>query len=280
PEEVGIPPRMRERVRSLTSEKRGLIAVCGPPRSGVTTATIGVVRCIDSYLYTIYNMADLDGRDLAHVVDFKTGANDDLETTIGRALRVEADMILMDPIRDAETAATIFKMQGKVAFIAEVAARDAAYGILQLNRWLGDPELVARGLVAAVSQKMVRLLCSKCKEAYRPNPKMAARIGLPPETRVLYRPPTPPVPTEGVEVEAPEPCNACGETGYLGRTTLFEFIEMTEGMRAVIAAGPTVESIKRQAKKENMLTFQQEGLRLVAEGRTSLEELQRLFKAQ
>jgi type IV pilus assembly protein PilB len=280
PEEIGIPPRMRERVRSLTAERRGLIAICGPPRSGVTTATIGIVRCIDSYLYTIYNMANLDGRDLAHVVDFKTGANDDLETTIGRALRVEADMILMDPIRDAETAATIFKMQDKVAFIAEIAARDAAHGILQLIRWLGEPSLVARGMAAAVSQKMVRLLCQKCKEAYKPNPKMAARIGIPPETRVLYRPPTPPVQTEGVEVEIPEPCDACGETGYLGRTALFEFLEMTEGMRAVVAADPTLEAIKRQAKKENMMTFQQEGLRMVTEGRTSLEELQRLFKAQ
>jgi type IV pilus assembly protein PilB len=215
---------------------------------------------------------------LAHVVDFKAEAQDSLERTIERANRVEADMILMDPIRDPETAATIFKMQRKVAFIGEVAARDAVYGVLQLNKWLKDPELLAEGLAAAVGQRLIRLLCQNCREAYRPNPKLAVRIGLPPETRVLYRPPTTPPPTEGEEAEGPEPCNVCGETGYFGRTALFEFIEMTEGMREVILAGPTPEAIKRQMKKDGMMTLQQEGLRMVAEGKTSLEELQRIFK--
>jgi type IV pilus assembly protein PilB len=263
----------------LAAEKRGLIIVCGPPRSGVTTAIIGVVRCIDSFLYTIYNMANMGGRELTHVVDFKTEQNDDLETTIGRAIRVEADVILMDPIRDAETAATLMKMQEKVCMVAEVAARDAAYGVAQLNRWLNDSDALSRGLAAAISQKMIRLLCSNCKQAYKPNPKLAVRIGLPPETRVLYRPPVPPEPNERGEVEPYDPCDVCGETGYFGRTALFEFIEMTDEMRSVIAEDPSVEAIKRQMKKEKMMTFQQEGLRLVAEGKTSLEELQRLFKA-
>ena len=66
--------------------------------------------------------------------------------------------------------------------------------------------------------------------------------------------------------------------GYFGRTGMFEFLEVTDGMREVIAGKPDAASIRSQMKKEKMTTLQQDGLRLVAEGRTSLEELQRVFK--
>ena len=75
-----------------------------------------------------------------------------------------------------------------------------------------------------------------------------------------------------------EQCETCGSMGYYGRTGMFEFLEMTDGMRAVIAGKPDAAAIRAQMKKDKMTTLQSDGLRLVAEGRTSLEELQRVFK--
>jgi type IV pilus assembly protein PilB len=75
-----------------------------------------------------------------------------------------------------------------------------------------------------------------------------------------------------------EQCENCGSMGYFGRTAMFELLEMTDGMRAVVAGKPDAAAIRSQMKKEKMTTLQQDGLRLVAEGRTSLEELQRVFK--
>ena len=75
-----------------------------------------------------------------------------------------------------------------------------------------------------------------------------------------------------------EQCENCGSMGYFGRTAMFELLEMSDGMKQVITTKPDAASIRSQMKKDKMTSLQQDGLRLVAEGRTSLEELQRVFK--
>jgi type IV pilus assembly protein PilB len=108
---------------------------------------------------------------------------------------------------------------------------------------------------------------------------MLAKIGLPPETKSLYRPPSqrdkPPEEAEGEPVEV---CEVCGGSGYLGRSAIFELAEMTEELRKLVTAGAGVQELKVQARKDKMMTFQQEGLKLVVAGKTSLEELQRIFQ--
>jgi type IV pilus assembly protein PilB len=127
-----------------------------------------------------------------------------------------------------------------------------------------------------ISQKLVRLLCPDCKQAYRPNPKLLQKVGLPPETKVLYRAPKPE--EEEEEDEDYEPCEKCGGVGYFGRTGMVEFIETTPAMKEIIEAGADAAKIREQAKKEKMQSWQSDGMRLVAAGKTSLEELQRVFK--
>jgi type IV pilus assembly protein PilB len=272
PDEIGIPEKLKQTIRELTSQKNGLILACGPPKSGTTTTAIGIVKSVDAYLYTIYSLVDLDGRELAHVTNFETEQGDDLETTISRCLRVEADVIFTDPLRDAETARTVFSFHSKVALISEIVAKDPASAVVQMMKWLDDPKETAEGLKLVIGQKLVRLLCGQCRLAFRPNPKLLSKAGLPPESRVLYRPAT----VEGVEDA--EPCAKCGGIGYLGRTAIFEVIAMTEGMQALVAGGASAYAIRGQSRKEHMLSFRREGIRLVAEGKTSLEELQRVLK--
>jgi type II secretory ATPase GspE/PulE/Tfp pilus assembly ATPase PilB-like protein len=123
-------------------------------------------------------------------------------------------------------------------------------------------------------------LCKDCRLAYRPNPKLLAKIGLPPETKTLYRSPSAPQadPDKPGEAPAYDPCDTCGGTGYLGRTAMFEVVEMTEGIRQLVAAGKGPAELKVLSRKENKITLQQEGLKLVVAGKTSLEELQRVFQ--
>jgi type IV pilus assembly protein PilB len=109
---------------------------------------------------------------------------------------------------------------------------------------------------------------------------MLAKIGLPPETKTLYRAPVTaqPNPEKPKEPVESADCDTCGGTGYLGRTAMFELVEMTEGMRQLVAAGKGPADLKALARKENKFGLQQEGLKLVVEGKTSLEELQRVFQ--
>ncbi len=276
PDDIGLSEDLRLKVRELTSQKRGIILAAGPPMSGTSTTALGLLRSVDAYLYSIYNLADLDGRDLAHITEFKANEGETLDQRLVRVKRQDADVVFVDPIRDAETVKTIWSHAENLAIVSEMPARDAADGIVRIVAALGDPALAASGLDLIVSQKLIRKLCESCRQAYRPNPKLLRKVGLPPETKVLFRVPKP-VETEDGEIEDPPPCRRCGNIGYYGRMALFEVIEMTEDMRKVVAAGANAAQIKAEARKQGMQTFQQDGLRAVAEGVTSLEELQRAF---
>jgi len=282
PAGAGIPEGLRKKIRDITADSGGAILVCGPPRSGTTTTSYAVLRSIDAYMLSIFSIADMQGRDVIHVTPFEVKPDDTFDETINRLKRVEADVLFCDPIRNAESARNIFKAQESLTVLAEFTAKDAAHGIVQLCQWMGDPKLVANGLRAIFSQKLVRLLCQKCRAAFRPNPKLLQRIGLPPETRTLYRATKAPPPHAVDDDEDGEeyiPCRKCGGIGFLRRTGMFEMIEMTDAMKQLVAQNPDVAEIKKLARQEKMTTLQSSGLQLVTAGKTSLEELQRVFKA-
>ena len=276
-EDVGFSKELKEKIREITSEKRGIILACGGPGSGVSTTAFAVLRSVDAYQYTIFLLGDMQGREVPNINSFEKSDGDSFDTILDRAIRSEADVIYLDPIRDAETAASVLKRQSELCFIAEFPASDALGGIVQFAKLVGNAK-AAEGLRALISQRLLRLLCTQCKLAYRPNPKMLAKIGLPPETKTLYRAATAPPEKPAEGAEPVEPCEACGGSGYFGRSAIFELAEMTEGLRKLVAAGANLPELKAQARKDNMITFQHEGLKLVVQGKTSLEELQRIFQ--
>jgi type IV pilus assembly protein PilB len=282
PAGAGLTDDMRTKIRELSHTGSGALLVCGPPHSGTTTTSYAVLRSIDAYMQSIFTIADMGGRDIIHVTPFAVDPSVSWNETIERILRVEAHVLFMDPIHNSETARNVLDAQKRLVIVAEFTAKDAAHGIAQLCQWAGDPKLVAGGLRGIISQKLVRLLCQHCRTAFRPNPKLLQRIGLPPETKTLYRATTAPPPRQLDDDDDEEeyiPCSKCNGIGYLGRTALFELIEMTDPMRTLVVENPDVAEIKKLARAEGMTTLQGSGLELVAKGRTSLEELQRVFKA-
>jgi type II secretory ATPase GspE/PulE/Tfp pilus assembly ATPase PilB-like protein len=279
---AGISDDLRRKIRELSHQGSGALLVCGPPHSGTTTTSFAVMRCVDAYMQSIFTISDMGGRDIIHVTPFEVSPGQSWNEVIDRLIRVEAHVLFMDPIHNAETARNVLDAQKRLVIVAEFTAKDAAHGIVQLCQWAGEPKLVAEGLRGIVSSKLVRLLCQSCRTAFRPNPKLLQRIGLPPETKTLYRATTAPPPRQVQDDEDEEeyiPCSKCNGIGFLGRTGLFELIEMTDAMRQLVAENPDVAEIKKLARAEGMTTLQGSGLDLVAKGKTSLEELQRVFKA-
>ena len=279
PDDVGFSEDLKSKIREYTSHKNGLLLAAGPPNSGVTTVSVAIVRSVDAYMYSIYSLGDLGGRELAHVTPFETKAGDSLSQTIERAKRKEADVCFVDPIRDAQAAKDAVDSADKCSIIAEFPAADAADAVAKLCKLVGNHELVAERLKLVCSQKFIRVLCEKCKQAYRPNPKLLAKVGLPPETKVLYRPPRFDEDDEEEDGEERKVCKRCAGLGYYGRTAMFEVIDATEGMKKVIKQGGDLQAIRHQARQDKMQSFQSDGLRLVLEGKTSLEELQRAFRS-
>jgi type IV pilus assembly protein PilB len=271
PADLGMGEAMRVKLRDLCATKGVVIAV-GPPGSGTTTTLYALVRNVDAYIYTIFTVGDTEGRKLQQITPMEINSSDDLATTLTRAIRKEANVILCDPLREATAAKALFSKHEDVMLLTEMTAKDTPSAVLQLIEWVGDPKLVAAGLKGIVTQKLIRVLCPDCRLAYKPKAEFLKKLGLPEDVPALYR--KPPDAQEG----GMDHCEKCGTMGYFGRTGMFEFLEVTEGMSAVIAAKGDAASIRSQMKRDKMTTLQQDGLRLVAEGKTSLEELQRIFK--
>lgn len=274
PADLGISDDFKLKLRTA-AQKHGLFAAVGPSGSGTTTTLYAVLRGLDAYTNQIFTMCDTGGRKLNNVgpPNFEINPEDDLATTLTRAIRVEANVLFVAPIKDAETAKTLLDKGEDVALMTEFSAKDTASGVVQLLEWAGNPELVSQRLNGLITQKLLRTLCPDCKQAYRPKPEFLKKAGIPAtENTTLYR--KPPA-TEDPNVE---PCEKCNAVGYYGRVAMFEFLDMTDDMRTLVATKPDAAAIRAQMKKEKMLTLQQDGLRLVAEGKTSLEELQRVFK--
>lgn len=276
PQDLGFSEATRQQIRELTSRRHGIIVVCGQPGSGTTTTMYALIRGIDVYLYSIYCIADTGTRELINVKMFEANEGDDIEATIMRIMREEGDVVVAKPIRDAEAARQLMAVADRICIISEMTAKDAANGISQLVEWSGDPKAASEVIDAAYSQKLIRLLCTSCREAFRPNVKLLEKVGLPPETKVLYRKGEPLVDEKTGEEDPP--CEKCGGTGYYGRMAMLEVIVVSDNIRKLIAEGATADQIKVAARSEGCLTFHKDGLRLVAEGKTSLEELQRVFK--
>lgn len=280
PEEVGFTDELGDKVRELVHQKSGVFAVCGPPDSGVTTTFYAVLQAFDRYMFQAYTFMPLDHREVGNIPVFEVESEDDLETSFHRVLRAEADVVVLPPFdpADVETVRTVFEFQKKAAMLTEFQAKDSVTGVRQLCQWVGKPKIVAEGLRGVLTQKLIRTLCERCKQAYRPNPKMLKQLNLPPETKLLYRRPRPPHPDDE-DAEEYEPCRRCDGLGYLGRTAMFELLDMTDKMQQIVASGADPQAMKACMKEEGMLTFQTDGLRLVAEGKTGIDELKRVFQS-
>ena len=275
PADLGFSDALRQSIRDITGHRHGLIVCCGMPGSGVTTTTYALLRGIDVYLYSIYSIAKTD-RELLNIKKFEVNPGDDLQTSMMRMIREEADVIFVDPVRDADTTQQLMSVADRICIISEMQAKDCASAIAQLVEWSGDRQKASELIDAAFSPKLVRLLCPQCREAFRPNPKLLEKVGLPPEIKVLYRKGEPEVDEKTGEED--EPCEKCGGAGFYGRMAMMEVILVSDPIRKLIAEGAPADQIKALARAEGCLTFHKDGLRLVAEGKTSLEELQRVFK--
>ena len=248
----------------------------GPPESGTTSLSLVTLHSSDPYLYSVFNVADVGDHELVNVANYEAEEGHDLELSLDRIIRREADIVYVEPFTDPKVTQLLFEFSDRLAFVGEMPARNPIEAVHQLIEWVGA-DAVMKGLRGIVTQKLIRTLCNDCKQAFRPNPQLLKRLGLPPETTVLYRAPPPPPEDDPEAPTIEDLCADCNGVPYHGRMACYEMLEMTDGMKEVIAAGADPSAIRKQMISDNMMTLQKDALRLVVEGHTSLEEVQRTF---
>jgi type II secretory ATPase GspE/PulE/Tfp pilus assembly ATPase PilB-like protein len=271
--EIGMRERLREQVKSLIARPHGMFLVCGPTGVGKSTTLHVCLLQIDRFqknVITLENPVEYRIENATQIeVNLKVGKT--FASELRSILRQDPDVIYVGEVRDAETAEVACQaaQTGHLVFTT-LHANDTVTAILRLLDLRVAPHLVANALTGILGQRLVRLLCPKCKEQYRPNPEILRRANLPLDKIThFYR-------ARESAPDARKPCPHCGGTGYKGRTAIFEFLLVNDAIRALIKPDPDVEAIRREAVRTGMTHLQEDGLRLVIEGRTSIQEIVRV----
>jgi type II secretory ATPase GspE/PulE/Tfp pilus assembly ATPase PilB-like protein len=196
-------------------------------------------------------------------------------------LRQDPDVIMIGEIRDAETAeiACQAAQTGHLVFTT-IHANDTVTALVRLLDLGVQPATLASAVSAVLGQRLVRLLCPECRVRYKPNPEMLQKANLPADKiKYFHRPPDPDErkPADDPEGE-PVVCENCGGTGYRGRTGIFELLVINDRIRELLRHNPNVNALKQEAVKSGMKYLQEDGLRQVIQGKTSIQELLRVCK--
>jgi type II secretory ATPase GspE/PulE/Tfp pilus assembly ATPase PilB-like protein len=277
---LGMRDRMRDQIRSVVTQPHGLFIVCGPTGAGKSTTLYACLAEIDRFqknVITVENPVEYHIDNVTQIeVNPKAGKT--FASELRSILRQDPDVIYIGEVRDQETAeiACQAAQTGHMVFTT-LHANDTMTALGRLLELDVKPFLVASSVSAILGQRLVRLLCPKCKVGYRPNPEMLRRANLPADKiRLFYRPPKKAEAPEGED--DPVACPWCNGTGYHGRTGIFELMVMTEKLREMIKDNPNLDAIRQEALKGGTVLLAQDGLRVVIEGDTSIEELLRVSK--
>lgn len=263
---LGFEPEMLEIFRSWITKPYGMIIVSGPTGSGKSTtlhAALKEIQCEEDNIVTVEDPVEYQIDRIAQVA-----TNEKIGLTFGAALRhilrQDPDKILIGEIRDQETAdiAIKFALTGHLVFTT-LHANDAPSTITRLLD-IGVPRyLVGSTLNLVMAQRLLRTLCSACKEEYQADESIAHKLKIDParlEGKTLFR-------ARG--------CVRCRNTGYFGRTGLFELLEVKLPIRKLIFQGRDQDDIRFAAIDQKMVTLREAGIRKALSGQTSIEEVLR-----
>jgi type II secretory ATPase GspE/PulE/Tfp pilus assembly ATPase PilB-like protein len=271
-DEIGLRPKLVEEIRGLVTQPHGMFLCCGPTGSGKSTTLYACLREIDRFQKNIITVEDPIEYHIDNItqIEINTKSGQTFAGSLRSILRQDPDVIMIGEIRDQETAniACQAATTGHMVF-STVHSNDTVTALFRLLDLGVEPFMIASALSAVLGQRLVRKLCDTCKEPYKPKPEFLEKANLPAaKVDVFYRPP-----------ENPQQiCPTCGGTGYMGRTGIFELLVITETMRDMIRENPSLNAIKAEARKNGMIYLQEDGLRQVIQGKTSIKELLRVVK--
>lgn len=260
---LGFDPRMLTLMREMIHKPYGIILVTGPTGSGKTTTLYSCVAEINREDINIITVEDPIEYQIPGIGQIQTNEKIGLTFASGlrSILRQDPDVILIGEIRDKETAeiAVQASLTGHLV-LSSIHTNDASSCVARLVDMGIEPFLVASSLVGILAQRLVRQLCSECKEPIEPTKEELNRIGLEQ------------VP-QGAKIYRPKGCDRCHHTGYAGRMGIFELLPIDENLRSIILKASDSVSLKRAAVAQGFQVMRVDGIRKILKGLTSIEEV-------
>ena len=263
---LGFDDQSLERFEAAIRSPRGMVLVTGPTGSGKTNTLYSSIAGINSPQTNILTAEDPVEFNMRGVnqVQIREGIGLSFAAALRSFLRQDPNVILVGEIRDAETAEVAIKaaLTGHLV-LSTLHTNDAPSSVARLLNMGVEPFLVTSALNVVCAQRLVRCICRECA-APAPLPRTALRdIGYSDQESAAVVP------------HAGRGCAACNGTGYKGRVGLFEVMAATPALQQMILAGASTYDLSRQALAEGMVTLRRSGLRKIADGVTTVEEIVR-----
>lgn len=269
--ELGLTASHQAQLESSAQKPYGMILVAGPTGSGKTTTLYALVKLVQDSSVNITTIEDPVEYKVLGVNQIQINPQTDLTFAKGlrSIVRQDPDIILVGEIRDNETAeiAVNAALTGHLLY-STLHANDAATAIPRLLDMGVEPFLLASTLQVVVAQRLVRKICDRCREKVV---KKASDFDTPQLKSAAHY-----FSERTATFWAGKGCEACGHTGYKGRTAIFEFIQITPDMQSLILRSPGTQEIWGLGRKEGAQSLFEDGVEKVMTGVTTLEELLRV----
>ena len=265
-ESLGFNKHNAEHFRSLIAKPHGIVFVTGPTGSGKTTTLYACLNELNRAEHKIITIEDPIEYEMEGITQIQINSriNFGFAEGLRSILRHDPDIIMVGEVRDLETAEIAIRtaLTGHLVF-STLHTNDAASGISRLIDMGVEPYLVASSVEAFVAQRLVRLICPKCKtEDHDISSVVKEEIV---QALSLSSP--------NFKIYKGQGCDHCHRTGYYGRTAIYEILTMNESIRAMLSSQPQVEDIKRAAIASGMQTLRQNGWQCVHNGLTTPSEV-------
>ncbi|MDA8336251.1 MAG: ATPase, T2SS/T4P/T4SS family [Peptococcaceae bacterium] len=265
--DLGLGGGNLERLATHIAANHGMILITGPTGSGKTTTLYAALEQLNTPEKNLVTIEDPVEYILPGVAQAQVAPQARFTFAAGlrSILRQDPDVIMVGEIRDGETAEIAVRAAttGHVV-LSTLHTNDAAGAVTRLIDMGVEPFLVASSLVGVVAQRLLRVVCQHCRQAYEPEPDSIERsfLGMKPDGKV--------------DLSRGKGCGYCGYTGYRGRTAIVEVLTVDTAIRQMIADRATADEITRAAVAQGMTTLMQDGIAKVLGGVTSVQELMRV----
>jgi type II secretory ATPase GspE/PulE/Tfp pilus assembly ATPase PilB-like protein len=267
---LGITDQMDKRLKGLLGRHNGLILFAGATGAGKSTTAYAALRYLNSGDRNIVTIEDPIEYSIPSIdqIEVKARTGQTFQDGLRSLLRQDADILLIGEIRDNESARVACQAAttGQLV-LSTLHANDSVSAAFRLADLGVDPYMIASALRGVVSQQLIRKLCTQCRIAHRPSDEDLQRLGLADLQGELYHIPEP----------SANPCLNCNSRGYLGRTGIFELLEVTSPIRDLIRERAGDTAIAAAARENGMIPLWDDGRRLLREGIISPLDFQRII---